>query len=215
MDKRFYTAIDQFIIEIDKAMTTTWGKPAVTDRACPDQHIENEQDLSAAERKHAAALMRINHAGEVSAQALYQGQALTAKLPEVRAAMEQAALEENDHLVWCEKRIHELDSHKSGLNPFWYAGSFAIGAIAGKIGDKWSLGFVAETEKQVIKHLDEHLDSISEKDFQSRAVIAQMKLDEAHHGTLAVNAGGAELPVPVRKLMGLVSKVMTKSSYYL
>jgi ubiquinone biosynthesis monooxygenase Coq7 len=208
------SVLDRGIIEFDKVITTLWGTPPTTDRPVPDADLVNPE-LSQQEQNHAAALMRVNHAGEVSAQALYQGQALTAKLPDVRESMEHSAIEENDHLVWCENRLIELNSHKSVLNPAWYAGSFAIGAIAGKLGDQWSLGFVAETEKQVIRHLEEHLDSISEQDIKSRAVLNQMKEDEAKHGALAADAGGAELPLPVRKLMGLVSKVMTKTSYYI
>lgn len=214
MQQRGLSFFDRGIIQLDKVVTTVWGNPPTTDRNLPDATIENFE-LSESERKHAAGLMRVNHAGEVSAQALYQGQALTAKLAEVRAAMEHSAIEENDHLVWCENRLHDLESHKSVLNPIWYAGSFAIGAIAGKVGDKWSLGFVAETERQVIQHLDEHLNSISENDLKSRAVLLQMKEDEAKHGALASQAGGAELPKPVKHLMGLVSKVMTKTSYYI
>jgi ubiquinone biosynthesis monooxygenase Coq7 len=159
--------------------------------------------------------MRVNHAGEVSAQALYQGQALTAKLAEVRGKMERAALEENDHLAWCERRLKELDSHTSMLNPLWYTGSFAIGALAGLAGDKWSLGFVVETERQVVKHLDEHLSRLPEQDRRSRAILEQMKEDETHHATAALNAGGAELPEPVRQLMRLTSKVMTNAAYYI
>jgi ubiquinone biosynthesis monooxygenase Coq7 len=158
--------------------------------------------------------MRINHSGEVAAQALYQGQALTARLPGVRDKMERAAEEENDHLVWCERRINELGSHKSYLNPFWYAGSFAIGALAGAAGDKWSLGFVAETERQVVRHLDEHLSRLPEHDQRSRAVLEQMKEDEGHHATVALEAGGAELPEPVKKLMSLTSRVMTRTAYW-
>ncbi|MEC9314049.1 MAG: 2-polyprenyl-3-methyl-6-methoxy-1,4-benzoquinone monooxygenase, partial [Pseudomonadota bacterium] len=175
----------------------------------------DEAELNHAERKQAAGLMRVNHAGEVSAQALYQGQALTAKLPQVRTAMEVAAKEENDHLVWCQQRLDALSSHTSVLNPLWYAGSFTLGAIAGKVGDKWSLGFVAETEKQVVQHIEGHLKIISEQDKKSRAVLEQMKIDEAEHGTKALEAGGAMLPTPVTRLMGMVSKVMTKTSYWI
>ncbi|EMR12378.1 2-octaprenyl-3-methyl-6-methoxy-1,4-benzoquinol hydroxylase [Methylophaga lonarensis MPL] len=214
MTVRQLTAIDRIIIEADKALTTIWGVPDTTSRPIPGAELA-ESELSASERRHSAALMRINDAGEVSAQALYQGQALTARLPDVRQAMEQAALEENDHLVWCQSRIVALGGRRSLLNPFWYAGSFALGALAGKVGDRWSLGFVAETERQVIEHLDEHLASISEHDLKSRAVIAQMKIDEAHHGSLALQAGGAPLPAPVKTLMGLMSKVMTRTSYWL
>lgn len=214
MSERSFSFFDQCIVEFDKALTTLIGTPETTARSFPDAEVD-EQPLTEAERKQSAGLMRVNHAGEVSAQALYQGQALTAKLPQVRTAMEMAAKEENDHLVWCQQRLTALSSHTSVLNPIWYIGSFTIGAIAGKVGDKWSLGFVAETEKQVVKHIDSHLMVISENDKKSRAILSQMKLDEQQHGTAALEAGGAILPEPVTKLMGLVSKVMTRSSYWL
>ncbi|RKZ78459.1 MAG: demethoxyubiquinone hydroxylase family protein [Gammaproteobacteria bacterium] len=211
---RQFSLLDTLIIEADKAVKTVFGKPETTDRPTPGDEL-SEPSLTTAEQALSNRLMRVNHAGEVSAQALYQGQALTAKLPEVRQAMEQAAIEENDHLLWCQQRVHHFGGHTSILNPLWYAGSFAIGAVAGKIGDKWSLGFVAETEKQVVKHLDEHLEQISSSDDKSRAILEQMKIDELHHGTVALEAGGAELPQPVTLVMGLMSKVMTKTSYWL
>ena len=157
--------------------------------------------------------MRINHTGEVCAQALYQGQALTARLPGVRASMERAAQEENDHLVWCEERINELGNRTSYLNPLWYAGSFAIGAAAGIAGDKWSLGFVAETEHQVEAHLDDHLSQVPQSDQRTRAILEQMKEDEVSHATKALAAGGATLPGPIRQAMKLMSKVMTSTVY--
>ena len=159
--------------------------------------------------------MRINHTGEVCAQALYQGQALTARLPQVRNRMERAAAEENDHLDWCEGRLQELDSRTSLLNPIWYAGSFAIGAAAGLAGDKWSLGFVAETEQQVGAHLDDHLNRLPERDSKSRAILEQMKEDEARHADQALKAGGAVLPGPIRFAMRLSSKIMTGTVYWL
>jgi ubiquinone biosynthesis monooxygenase Coq7 len=158
--------------------------------------------------------MRVNHAGEIAAQGLYQGQAATAELPEVRAAMEQAAEEENDHLAWCEARLAELGSRPSVLGPLWYAGAFAIGAGAGLVGDRWSLGFVAETERQVVRHLEEHLGMLPADDARSRAILEQMKEDELAHGSAALEAGGAELPRPVKALMGLVSKLMTRGAYW-
>ena len=169
--------------------------------------------LSATERQLAIRLMRVNHAGEVAAQALYHGQALTAKSPSVRQAMTQSAIEENDHLVWCQQRVTELGGHTSILNPFWYASSYALGVIAGQIGDKWSLGFVAETEAQVVKHIEEHLENLGQNDNKSRAILEQMKIDEAHHGTVAIEAGGIKLPTPIKLAMSLISKVMTTSSY--
>jgi ubiquinone biosynthesis monooxygenase Coq7 len=211
---RNFTFFDKIIIEADKAVVTVLGMPETTSRENPAQSVESP-DLNESEQLASARLMRVNHSGEVSAQALYQGQALTAKLPQVRQAMEQAALEENDHLIWCKQRIDELGSHTSFLNPLWYTGSFIIGASAGKLGDKWSLGFVAETEKQVVNHLDEHLSKMAPQDVKSRAVLEQMKEDELHHGTTAMEAGGAELPLPVKKAMGIVSKLMTKTSYWI
>ncbi|MDH5594464.1 MAG: 2-polyprenyl-3-methyl-6-methoxy-1,4-benzoquinone monooxygenase, partial [Gammaproteobacteria bacterium] len=190
------------------------GKPQVTERTPPDTDLQ-QSELSKEEARHVAGLMRINHAGEVCAQALYQGQALTAKLPNVREKMERAAQEENDHLAWCENRLKELGDHTSYLNPFWYGGSFAIGALAGLAGDKWSLGFVVETERQVVKHLDSHLQQIPAQDEKSRAILEQMKIDEGHHATVALQAGGAELPTPVKKLMQTTSKLMTRTTYWL
>ncbi len=171
--------------------------------------------MSYQEKRHAASLMRINHTGEVCAQALYQGQALTAKLPNVRDKMEQAAQEEVDHLAWCSERIHELGSRESLLNPFWYASSFTIGALAGIAGDKWSLGFVAETEYQVCRHLDDHLEKLPIQDSKSRVILQQMREEELKHATTALEHGGAELPKPIKGAMGLMSKMMTSSVYYI
>ncbi len=212
MTTRNYSPIDNLLINLDQAVRTVFGKPQVTERSNPAGGIDSPK-LSAKETRHCAGLMRINHAGEVCAQALYQGQALTAKLPEVRASMERAAQEENDHLEWCEGRLTELGSQTSYLNPFWYIGSFAMGATAGLIGDKWSLGFVAETERQVVRHLDKHLTQLPEKDDKSKAILEQMKSDELRHATTALEAGAAELPGPVKKMMGITSKIMTKTTY--
>lgn len=213
---RQYSPMDQLMIQVDTGLRTLFGKPLVTERDDPQDTVasDSKKELSNSERIFSARLMRVNHSGEVAAQGLYQGQALTAKLPEVRDKMQRAAEEENDHLAWCERRIKELDSHTSYFNPLWYFGSVSIGALAGIAGDKWSLGFVAETEKQVVKHLDEHLNSISENDLESRAVLEQMKIDEGHHATVAIESGGAELPEDVKTLMGLTSKVMTKTTYW-
>ena len=202
------------MMQLDTGLRTLFGKPSVTERPNPENTIA-EGELSANEKELAGRLMRINHSGEVAAQGLYQGQALTAKLPDVREKMERAAEEENDHLDWCKQRINELDTHTSYLNPLWYFGSVAIGAAAGLAGDKWSLGFVAETEHQVVRHLTSHLNQISENDHKSRAILEQMKEDEDHHATAALDAGAAELPVPVKKFMALTSKIMTKSAYRL
>jgi ubiquinone biosynthesis monooxygenase Coq7 len=162
---------------------------------------------------HTAALMRINHTGEVCAQALYQGQAATARLPHVRYQMEQAAREEEDHLAWCEERLQELGSHTSRLNPFFYLMSFALGAAAGLAGDRWSLGFVAETERQVVRHLDNHLEQVPESDHHTRAILKQMREDELHHATHASEAGGAPLPSGLQELMRLMSRIMTWTTY--
>jgi ubiquinone biosynthesis monooxygenase Coq7 len=217
MKTRRYTPFDQLIINLDQAVRTLAGKPLVSGRPDPADEADeaDEAPLSEAEQSESARLMRVNHAGEVAAQALYQGQALTARLESVRGRMEQAAREENDHLEWCERRVKALGGRLSYLNPLWYLGSFAIGAAAGAVGDKWSLGFVAETEKQVIAHLEDHLHRMSPSDTKSRAVLQQMKIDEAHHGAMARAAGGAELPAPIRRLMRLTSKVMTRAAYRL
>lgn len=205
--------IDNFIVNADRALRTlAAGNDMTSERPSPARPLD-EADLSEAERKKSAALMRVNHTGEVCAQALYQGQALTAKLPDVRAEMEHAAEEEIDHLVWCQERIDSLGSHTSYLNPVWYGLSFAIGAGAGLVSDKVSLGFVAATEHQVCKHLQEHLQELPEQDARSRAVVEQMLEDEARHADMALNAGGYSFPAPVKGLMTLVSKVMTKTSY--
>jgi len=214
MQKRHYNPTDKLIQQLDAGLRTVFGKPNLTERPNPANGA-TEAELSANDKELAGRLMRINHAGEVSAQGLYQGQALTARLPAVREKMERAALEENDHLAWCEQRCKELGTHTSLLGPFWYVGSLTIGAIAGVAGDKWSLGFVAETEHQVVRHLDSHMAQITPQDKKSHAILEQMKEDEAHHATVALHAGGAELPFVVKKLMGLTSKIMTRAAYWL
>jgi len=212
MDTRHYSPIDRLLGSFDQALRTVFGRPQVTERPNPATGVD-DAELSPTEAAEVSGLMRVNHAGEVCAQALYQGQALTARLPHVRESMERAAQEENDHLDWCETRLEDLGSHTSHLNPLWYAGSFAIGAVAGIAGDKWSLGFVAETERQVVRHLDAHLARLPTQDARSRAVLEQMREDELHHATTAVEAGGADLPAPVKRLMTLTSKVMTGLAY--
>ena len=214
MHTRHYSPVDQLLINADKALRTLFGAPLTTGRDNPASALP-DASLSAAEQRVAAGLMRVNHAGEVAAQALYQGQGLTAKLGAVRDQMERAALEENDHLAWCEQRLTELDSRTSLLNPLWYAGSFAIGAAAGLAGDKWSLGFVAETERQVARHLDQHLARLPQGDHRSRAILEQMKEEEQQHATTALAAGGAELPAPLKGLMRFTSKVMTTTAYFI
>lgn len=173
----------------------------------------DEGELSANERRHTTGLMRINHTGEVCAQALYQGQAATAKLGDVRESMQHAAAEEADHLAWCEDRLRQLDSRPSLLNPLWYALSYGIGAAAGIAGDKWSLGFVAETEDQVCAHLEDHLEKLPAADTKSKAILEQMIVDEKQHGDSARNAGGADLPAPIKQAMTIVSRVMKTTAY--
>ncbi|MEJ2438562.1 MAG: 2-polyprenyl-3-methyl-6-methoxy-1,4-benzoquinone monooxygenase [Gammaproteobacteria bacterium] len=214
MTTRHYTTLDRLLDVLDTGLRSVFHAAPPTERPNPAE-AQPEAELSEQERRLTGRLMRINHAGEVSAQGLYQGQALTARLPEVRDKMQRAADEENDHLNWCASRIQDMGSHTSYLDPFWYAGSVAIGALAGIAGDKWSLGFVAETEHQVVRHLDSHLAQISEKDQKTRAVLEQMREDEGRHATTALNAGGAALPAPVRGLMKLTSKVMTRTAYWI
>lgn len=211
---RRYSLFDRLITEADKALRTVAPGAVQGFRPSP-AHPHNESVLSEDERRHVAGLMRINHTGEVCAQALYQGQALTARLPNVRAEMKEAAREEEDHLAWCEERVRELGSHTSVLNPLWYAMSFGIGAAAGAAGDKWSLGFVAETERQVCGHLQTHMDRVPVSDEKTRAILQQMHRDEADHMQMAIAAGAVELPSPVRHLMTLMSKVMTSTVYRL
>lgn len=205
--------LDTFITEFDKGLRTVFS-PAHTVRPHPD-HTVPDTPLTDTEKKQAAALMRINHSGEVCAQALYNGQALTSRNIATEAALRQASQEETEHLAWCERRIEELGSHKSLLNPVWYVGSFALGAVAGALGDKWNLGFLAETEMQVGKHIESHLSRLPAQDSKSRAVLEQMKIDEAKHAASAIEHGGAQLPLPVRLAMKLSSKIMTKTTYWI
>lgn len=209
---RHLSLFDKVIQNADRALRTLVPGSSQEQRLSP-AHSAVENQLDDVERTHAAGLMRINHTGEVCAQALYQGQAMTAKLPEVREAMEEAAAEEVDHLVWCEDRLNQLGSHTSLLNPAFYGLSFGIGALAGAISDKVSLGFVAETERQVCKHLTEHMTSLPSKDDKSKAILLQMLDDEARHANAALDAGGYEFPLPIRTVMTGLSKVMTKSVY--
>jgi ubiquinone biosynthesis monooxygenase Coq7 len=203
--------IDRLIIGFDRALRTLCG-PAVSLRPVPGENLPN-LELSAAEKRHAAALMRVNHSGEVCAQALYQGQALTARDDTVRKTLERAAAEETEHLAWTAQRIDELGGRVSVLNPFFYTGSFAIGALSGLLGDKWNLGFLAETERQVEGHLDAHLEQLPAQDEKSRAIVAQMKEDEARHADTALARGAAELPGPVKQAMRISSRLMTLSTY--
>ncbi len=203
--------LDRLIISFDRSLRTVLG-PARPVRPIPGGELP-EAPLDEEEKRHVAALMRVNHAGEVCAQALYQGQALTARDAGARDKLEQAAGEETEHLAWTESRINALGGRRSLLNPLWYAGSFAIGAAAGVAGDRWSLGFLAETERQVEQHLEGHLRRLPQADQKSRAVLEQMKEDEVRHATTALAMGAAELPQPVKRLMKLASKVMTSVAY--
>ena len=212
MRQRRLSLVDKLITEADSVMRTITNRGNQAGRPSPSEgHADS--DLSAKDRTHVAGLMRVNHTGEVCAQALYQGQALTAKLPTVREEMQQAAQEEVDHLVWCEERLRQLDSHTSYLNPAWYGLSFAMGAIAGAIGDKVSLGFVAATEERVCQHLRDHLKQLPDEDRKSQLILQQMLEDEQRHGENALEAGGTDFPAPVKDAMTTVSHVMTRTSY--
>ena len=203
---------DRLITEFDTALKSISGG-ANSVRSIPKNEDHGKTILSETERAHAAGLMRVNHVGEVCAQALYQSQKLVARNPEIQEMLDHSGQEEMDHLAWCETRLQELGSHTSYLNPLWYAGSFAIGFAAGLAGDRWSLGFVAETEKQVENHLESHLETLPKEDQRSRAIVDQMRLDEIAHGQAAKNAGGANLPEPIQKIMQTISKVMTTTAY--
>ncbi len=205
--------IDRFITGFDKGLRTLFA-PAQTLRPVPGEAIP-DASLDESQRQRSASLMRVNHSGEVCAQALYQGQALTARDTAAKQALEQAAQEETEHLAWTERRIAELGGSKSVLNPLFYAGSFAIGAISGLLGDKWNLGFLAETERQVVRHLEGHLERLPAEDQKSRAIVEQMREDEARHATSALDHGAAELPAPVKAAMKASSKMMTETAYWL
>lgn len=205
--------LDRLITAFDNGLRTLLA-PAHSARAVPGAALA-EPEMTAPERQVAAALMRVNHTGEICAQALYQGQALTARNASARAALEQAAVEETDHLAWTAQRIEELGGRASLLNPLWYAGSFALGAAAGFLGDKWNLGFLAETERQVEGHLEGHLDRLPAQDEKSRAIVNEMKVDEARHARTAVDHGAAELPEPVKLAMKLGSRIMTRTAYWI
>jgi len=212
MDNRKLSLLDQLIENADQVLRTLSGQANQAQRNSPAAS-ETETALASTDRRHVAGLMRVNHTGEVCAQALYQGQALTARLPNVRQQMEEAAAEEVDHLVWCEERLRELGSHTSHLNPIWYGLSFTLGAAAGLAGDRWSLGFVAATEERVCDHLSDHLQQLPEGDQKSRRILEQMLEDERRHGDIALEAGGEPFPEPVKRVMSAVSRVMTSSSY--
>lgn len=210
---RDYSPVDRLLGSIDQALRTLLGGNSAA-RPYPAEGIAETVEQPG-ERRHAAALMRVNHSGEVAAQALYQGQAAVASTPATRAALTEAAREETDHLAWCATRIHELGGRTSLLNPLWYAGSFAIGALAGLAGDRTSLGFVAETERQVVEHLEGHLHRLPQTDARTRAIVQQMSADEERHGHNALNAGGAALPALARAMMKVTARIMTRSAYWL
>jgi len=208
---RRYSVLDAFIREADHVLSNIFcAQPS--SRNYPADAYEESSSLSVQKKKQAAGLMRVNHAGEVSAQALYQGQSLTAHDPSLRMKLQSASIEEGDHLNWCRRRLEELDEKPSVFDPFWYLGSLALGITAGIAGDRWNLGFLAETEHQVVRHLDSHLKQLPEKDVRSRAIVTQMKKDELGHARLAEGLGAAKLPSSVRTLMKLTSKVMTTVS---
>ena len=204
--------LDEVIICFDKALRTL-TEPAQSARPLPGENLQ-EGELSETETRLSAALMRVNHSGEICAQALYEGQALTARNASVQQALQKAATEETEHLAWTERRIEELGGRKSLLNPLWYGGSFALGALAGLLGDKWNLGFLAETEHQVERHLEQHLQRLPQQDLKSHAILEQMKSDEARHATTALSQGASELPLPVKLAMRLASKVMTQTAFW-
>lgn len=212
MHSRQLTPLDHLLASVSnalRAVTATAARPA---RSNPAEGVE-DTDLDARQKAHAAGLMRVNHAGEVAAQALYRGHAIVARDKSIEEQMQRAADEEFDHLAWCEQRIKELGEEPSRLSPLWYAGAYAIGAASGALGDKWSLGFIAETERQVCAHLETHLERLPEEDAKSRAIVKQMRDEEAKHGENAVAAGAAKLPRPVVRLMQATAKIMTMTAY--
>ena len=214
MHSRQLTPLDRLLAGANNALRTVAAPAGRSARDNPAKDIA-ETDLSDSEKAHAAGLMRVNHSGEVAAQALYQGHALVARDKSIEAQMQRAANEEFDHLAWCEQRLAELGESPSRLSPIWYAGAFAIGAVSGVLGDRFSLGFIAETERQVCEHLESHFERLPEEDKRSRAILEQMHEEEAEHGENAISAGAVELPPPVKRLMKLTAKVMTRSAYWL
>lgn len=203
---------DAWIVRFDRVLRTLCA-PAAASRPTPGVEL-SEAPMTEPERRHAASLMRVNHTGEICAQALYEAQSLTARDAKVRTLMKQAAREESDHLAWTARRVEELGGQLSVLNPLFYGGAFAVGAIAGLLGDRWSLGFLRETERQVEGHLASHLDRLPAADHRSRAIVDQMKLDEANHGAMAQSSGGEELPAAVCAAMRVGAKLMTGSTYW-
>ena len=213
MNSRQLSPLDRLLSSAGNALRTVATPAGRSARDNPAANII-DADLNDSQKRHAAGLMRVNHAGEVAAQALYQGHATVARDKGIEAQMQHAADEEFDHLAWCEQRINELGEGVSKLTPFWYAGAYAIGAASGVLGDKWSLGFIAETERQVCAHLDSHLDSLPPEDARSRAIVEQMRDEEEEHGENAIDAGAADLPAPIKHAMRMTAKVMTKAAYW-
>ncbi len=213
VNKRELSPLDRLLAGADNALRTVAAPAGHSPRGNPASGIA-ESDLTTSQKSHSAGLMRVNHAGEIAAQALYQGHAAVARDKSIEEQMQRAADEEFDHLAWCEQRLEELGERPSRLAPVWYAGAFVIGAASGILGDKWSLGFIAETERQVCEHLDSHLDGLPEQDARSRAIVETMRDEEQEHGENAIAAGAAELPEPVKKLMRLTAKVMTNTAYW-
>lgn len=212
---RSFNTTDRFLSQIDKGLRTLLVKPNTKNAVSPADGINSKSDLNESEKKLAARLMRVNHAGEIAAQGLYQGHMLVANDKDIKQKFNQSAEEEEAHLSWCEKRLDELQDRPSVLTPIWYLGSYAMGAAVGTLGDKWSLGFVSETEKQVVKHLDKHLSRLPEDDIKSREILLKMLEDETMHDKNAQAAGAYELPQPAKVLMNAVSKIMTKTSYWI
>lgn len=214
MQQRRIGSIDNVIIGLDRALRTMFATPVAARPYPADEAGDSldQESLSPEDTRLSASLMRVNHAGEVCAQALYQGQGLTARSQRVRRAMQQASDEENDHLAWCQTRLDELDDHRSRLTPVWFLGSFTMGGLAGAVGDRWSLGFLAETERQVVRHLEGHLQRLPAEDRRSRRIVEQMKIDEGRHASQAMSAGGYELPTFVKKAMQAVSRFMTTTA---
>lgn len=213
MNHRHYTPLDHVIMQVNNGLAALFSD-VKSSRANPAKNLQ-EPTLNCDEKKQSIGYMRVNHTGEVCAQALYNGQAVTARSEETRAMLKKASLEETDHLSWCHERLKELGGHRSYLNVFWYGNSFLVGMIAGLAGDQWSLGFVEETEKQVAAHLESHLKKLPTHDVKSRTIVTQMKADEMQHGASAKEAGAAELPTAIKKLMTLHAKVMTFTAYWI
>lgn len=211
---RHFSLADRLCIGADQALKTLLNHPEATNRAYPASEVADEP-LTPEQTRHSAALMRINHSGEVCAQALYYGQGCVSRDQEIQDKLYQAALEEGDHLIWCQRRLIELGSHSSYLNPVWYLCSFLLGMTAGAMGDRWSLGFLAETEHQVVQHLDKHLQEMAPIDLRSKVILQKMQEDEACHRDEALRQGGGALPKPVQFLMRIFSSVMVKTTYWL